>query len=137
VQAQLNGGIRGEMTGVMALPPGEGGRTLTARYLGVGVGVGIVRSCIALRLADHGADVAVVEVGHPGSGAMANSFTWAPATRQATVLATPAYGIQVALPVAMSRLLEAVELRGQEVEKLRRSHAVNVPGQIKLLDYFD
>jgi glycine/D-amino acid oxidase-like deaminating enzyme len=40
------------------------------------VGAGIVGSCIGLRLAEHGADVTVVEANRPGYGATANSFAW-------------------------------------------------------------
>jgi glycine/D-amino acid oxidase-like deaminating enzyme len=40
------------------------------------VGAGIVGLCIALRLAEHGADVTVVEANRPGYGATANSFAW-------------------------------------------------------------
>jgi glycine/D-amino acid oxidase-like deaminating enzyme len=47
---------------------------MTARC--VVIGAGIIGSCISLRLAQHGADVTVVEADQPGAGTTASSFAW-------------------------------------------------------------
>lgn len=47
------------------------------------VGAGVIGTCLALRLAQHGADVTIVEADQPGYGATANSFAWVGASTPA------------------------------------------------------
>ena len=70
------------------------------------VGAGIVGSCIALRLAEQGAEVTVVEAGRPGYGATANSFAWVGASHPGLHEPEPYFQLN-ALGVQAYRRLEA------------------------------
>jgi glycine/D-amino acid oxidase-like deaminating enzyme len=70
------------------------------------VGAGIVGSCIALRLAEQGAEVTVVEAGRPGYGATANSFAWVGASHPGLHKPEPYFQLN-ALGVQAYRRLEA------------------------------
>jgi glycine/D-amino acid oxidase-like deaminating enzyme len=70
------------------------------------VGAGIVGSCIALRLAEQGAEVTVVEAGQPGYGATANSFAWVGASHPGLHEPEPYFQLN-ALGVQAYRRLDA------------------------------
>lgn len=75
---------------------------MTARC--VVIGAGIIGSCISLRLAQHGADVTVVEADQPGSGTTASSFAWVGASHPGLRAPEPYFALNVQGVQAYRRL---------------------------------
>jgi D-hydroxyproline dehydrogenase subunit beta len=75
---------------------------MTARC--VVIGAGIIGSCISLRLAQHGADVTVVEADRPGGGTTASSFAWVGASHPGLREPEPYFALNVQGVEAYRRL---------------------------------
>jgi D-hydroxyproline dehydrogenase subunit beta len=81
---------------------------MTARC--VVIGAGIIGSCISLRLAQHGADVTVVEADQPGSGTTGSSFAWVGASHPGLREPEPYFALNVEGVQAYRRLQAEYDL---------------------------